>query len=232
MPLLTIMRPRSQAQLLWMGSEFDAVPEHVPDWNRHLRLAREMLDTQAHRLKPHTHPAHSPARPADTRIPLTSPLLCRVQGELWRNPPSQYVILLGVSFDFWQCGELELRIAKPHSAPSTTLRRFRGCFPTTKLRPWPTAQRAAAASSQCCVCRLSGGVAFAGCWGPAQAGPRAAQESGSRPNLPTRMPQGEDLDGYESILSINRPYLGRYQIGTSRRASTGRAWTGDVRVAR
>ena len=23
MPLLTIMRPRSQAQLLWMGSEFD-----------------------------------------------------------------------------------------------------------------------------------------------------------------------------------------------------------------
>ena len=182
MPLLTIMRPRSQAQLLWMGSEFDAVPEHVPDWNRHLRLAREMLDTQAHRLKPHTHPAHSPARPADTRIPLTSPLLCRVQGELWRNPPSQDVILLGVSFDFWQCGELELRIAKPHSAPSTTLRRFRGCFPTTKLRPWPTAQRAAAASSQCCVCRLSGGVAFAGCWGPAQAGPRAAQESGSRPN--------------------------------------------------
>ena len=127
------MRPRSQAQLLWMGSEFDAVPEHVPDWNRHLRLAREMLDTQAHRLKPHTHPAHSPARPADTRIPLTSPLLCRVQGELWRNPPSQDVILLGVSFDFWQCGELELRIAKPHSAPSTTLRRFRGCFPTRLL---------------------------------------------------------------------------------------------------
>ena len=135
MPLLTIMRPRSQAQLLWMGSEFDAVPEHVPDWNRHLRLAREMLDTQAHGLKPHTHPVHSPARPADPQIPLTSPLLCRVQGELWRNPPSQDVILLGVSFDFWQCGELELRIAKPHSAPSTTLRRFRGCFPTTKLRP-------------------------------------------------------------------------------------------------
>ena len=25
---------------------------------------------------------------------------CRVQGELWRNPPSQDVILLGVSFDF------------------------------------------------------------------------------------------------------------------------------------
>ena len=94
MPLLTIMRPRSQAQLLWMGSEFDEVPEHVPDWNRHLRLAREMLDTQAHGLKPHTHPVHSPARPADTRIPLTSRLLCRVQGELWRNPPSQDVILL------------------------------------------------------------------------------------------------------------------------------------------
>jgi len=180
MPLLTIMRPRSQAQLLWMGSEFDAVTEHVPDRYRHLRLAREMLDTQAHGLKPHTHPVHSPARPADPQIPLTSPLLCRVQGELWRNPPSQDVILLGVSFDFWQCGELELRIAEPHFAPSTTLRRFRGCFSTTKLRPYPTAQRAAAASSQCCVCRLSGGAAFAGCWGPAQAGPAAAQESSTR----------------------------------------------------
>ena len=89
MPLLTIMRPRSQAQLLWMGSEFDAVPEHVPDWNRHLRLAREMLDTQAHGLKPHTHPVHSPARPADPQIPLTSPLLCRVQGELWRGRPGK-----------------------------------------------------------------------------------------------------------------------------------------------
>ena len=67
-------------------------------------------------LKPHTHPVHSPARPADPQIPLTSRLLCRVQGELWRNPPSQDVILLGVSFDFWQCGELELRIAEPHFA--------------------------------------------------------------------------------------------------------------------
>ena len=38
----------TQAQLLWMGSEFDAVTEHVPDWNRHLLLAREMHDTQAH----------------------------------------------------------------------------------------------------------------------------------------------------------------------------------------
>ena len=65
------MRPRSQAQLLWMGSDFDAVPEHVPNWNRHLLLAREMHDTQAHRLTPHTHPAHSPARPADPQIPLT-----------------------------------------------------------------------------------------------------------------------------------------------------------------
>ena len=118
-----------------MGSEFDAVPEHVPDWNRHLLLAREMHDTQAHRLTPHTHPAHSPARPADPQIPLTSFLLCRFQGELWRNPPSQDVILSGVSSDFLQCGELELRIAKPPSVPSTTLRRFRGCFPTTKLRP-------------------------------------------------------------------------------------------------
>ena len=118
-----------------MGSEFDAVTEHVPDWNRHLLLAREMLHTQAHRLKPHTHPARSPAEPEDAQIPLTSPLLCRVQGELWRNPPSQDIILLGVSFDFWQCGELELRLAEPHFAPSTTLRRFRGCFPTTKLRP-------------------------------------------------------------------------------------------------
>jgi hypothetical protein len=79
-----------------MGSEFDAVPEHVPDWNRHLLLAREMHDTQAHRLTPHTHPAHSPARPADPQIPLTSFLLCRFQGELWRNPPSQDVIYLGV----------------------------------------------------------------------------------------------------------------------------------------
>ena len=26
-----------------MGSEFDAVPEHVPDWNRHLRLARKSV---------------------------------------------------------------------------------------------------------------------------------------------------------------------------------------------
>jgi len=34
------MHPRSQAQLLWMGSEFDAVTEHVPDRYRHLRLAR------------------------------------------------------------------------------------------------------------------------------------------------------------------------------------------------
>jgi hypothetical protein len=118
-----------------MGSEFDAVPEHVPDWNRHLLLAREMHDTQAHRLTPHTHPAHSPARPADPQIPVTSSLLCRVQGELWQNPPSQDVIYLGVSSDFLQCGELELRIAKPPSVPSTTLRRFRGCFPTTKLRP-------------------------------------------------------------------------------------------------
>ena len=79
-PLLTIMRPRSQAQLLWMGSEFDAVPEHVPDWNRHLLLARKMHDAQAHRLTPHTHPAHSPAskasRPADPpnfRPPLSRP---------------------------------------------------------------------------------------------------------------------------------------------------------------
>ena len=194
MPLLTIMRPRSQAQLLWMGSEFDAVPEHVPDWNRYLRLAREMLDTQAHGLKPHTHPFHSPARPADPQIPLTSPLLCRVQGELWRNPPRQDVIILGVFFDFWQCGELELRIAEPHFAPSTTLRRFRDCFPTTKLRPYQTAQRAAAASSQCCVCRLSGGAAFAGCWGPAQAGPRAAQ---ARAEIPGRMPQGDGARGAE-----------------------------------
>ena len=69
--LLTIMRPRSQAQLLWMGSEFDAVPEHVPYWYRHLLLAREMHDTQAYRLTPHTHPAHSPARPADPQIPLS-----------------------------------------------------------------------------------------------------------------------------------------------------------------
>ena len=101
----------------------------------YLLLAREMHDTQAHRLTPHTHPAHSPARPADPQIPLTSFLLCRFQGELWRNPPSQDVILSGVSADFLRCGELELRIAKPPSVPSTTLRRFRGCFPTTKLRP-------------------------------------------------------------------------------------------------
>ena len=53
-----------------MGSEFDAVTEHVPDWNRHLRLAREMLDTQAHRLKPHTHPIHSPARRENLALPL------------------------------------------------------------------------------------------------------------------------------------------------------------------
>ena len=38
------------------------------------------------------------------------------------------------------------------------------------------------------MCRLSGGVAFAGCWGPAQAGPRAAHESGS---IRGRMSQGD-----------------------------------------
>ena len=128
------MRPRSQAQLLWMGSDFDAVPEHVPNWNRHLQLAREMLDTQAHRLKPHTHPVNSPARPADPQIPLTSPLLCRVQGELWRNPPSQYVILLGVSSDFLQCGELELRLKKVVRC-SLKIMPSQSCRPAFALRP-------------------------------------------------------------------------------------------------
>jgi hypothetical protein len=116
-----------------MGSEFDAVPEHVPDWYRHLLLAREMHDTQAYRL---THPIPiPPIHPQTPLLSLASSLLCRVQGELWRNPPSHDFILLGVSSDFLQYGELELRRAKPPSVPSATSRRFRGRFPTTKLRP-------------------------------------------------------------------------------------------------
>ena len=59
MPLPTILLPRSQAELLYfrkMDTEFDAVPELVPDWNRHPRLASEMHCTIAHRLTSHTHP--------------------------------------------------------------------------------------------------------------------------------------------------------------------------------
>jgi hypothetical protein len=43
-----------------MDTEFDAVPELVPDWNRHPRLASEMHCTIAHRLTSHTHPTRSP----------------------------------------------------------------------------------------------------------------------------------------------------------------------------
>jgi len=43
-----------------MDTEFDAVPELVPDWNRHARLASEMHCTIAHRLTSHTHPTRSP----------------------------------------------------------------------------------------------------------------------------------------------------------------------------
>jgi len=39
-----------------MDTEFDAVPELVPDWNRHARLASEMHCAIAHRLTSHTHP--------------------------------------------------------------------------------------------------------------------------------------------------------------------------------
>jgi len=51
-----------------MDTEFDAVPELVPDWNRHLRLASEMHCTIAHRLTSHTHPTlpRSPAKLADS----------------------------------------------------------------------------------------------------------------------------------------------------------------------
>ena len=38
-----------------MDTEFDSVPELVPDWNRHPRLASEMHCTIAHRLTSHTH---------------------------------------------------------------------------------------------------------------------------------------------------------------------------------
>ena len=64
---------------------------------------------------------------------------------------------------------------------ATTLRRFRGCSATTNLpvRPEPTAQRASAASSECCLCSLSGCVAFTGCLGLAQAGPSGGERSGS-----------------------------------------------------
>jgi hypothetical protein len=65
-----------------MDTEFDAVPELVPDWNRHARLASEMHCAIAHRLTSHTHPTRSPAKPADPWIPPDSPLLSRLQGEL------------------------------------------------------------------------------------------------------------------------------------------------------
>ena len=65
-----------------MDTEFDAVPELVPDWNRHARLASEMHCAIAHKLTFHTHPTRSPAKPADPWIPPGSPLLSRLHGEL------------------------------------------------------------------------------------------------------------------------------------------------------
>jgi hypothetical protein len=45
------------------------IPELVPDWNRHPRLASKMHYTTAHRLISHTHPTRSPATPPDSWIP-------------------------------------------------------------------------------------------------------------------------------------------------------------------
>ena len=47
-----------------MVTEFDAVPELVPDWNRRSLLASEMHGTKAHRLTSQTQPSLSPAKPA------------------------------------------------------------------------------------------------------------------------------------------------------------------------
>jgi hypothetical protein len=69
-----------------MDTEFDAVPELVPDWNRHLRLASEMHCTIAHRLTSHTHPTLPPFTSKTSRL-VDSPLLSRLQGELWRSRP-------------------------------------------------------------------------------------------------------------------------------------------------
>ena len=56
-----------------MVTEFDAVPELVPDWNRHPLLASEMHDTKAHRLTSHTQPSLSPAKPAHRGFPQLPP---------------------------------------------------------------------------------------------------------------------------------------------------------------
>ena len=56
-----------------MVTEFDAVPELVPDWNRHPLLASEMHGTKAHRLTSHTQPSLSPAKPAHRGFPQLPP---------------------------------------------------------------------------------------------------------------------------------------------------------------
>ena len=150
-----------------MVTEFDAVPERVPDWNRHPLLASEMHHTKC--MTSHT-----------SWIPPTPPLLCRLQGELYGEVDRgrchfsvAKLLLLAVRRTRAACRKTPFRL--DHLS-----RRFGGCSSTTDLGPEPTAQRASAsaASYECCLCSLSGGVAFTGCSGLAQAGPSGAERSG------------------------------------------------------
>ena len=124
-----------------MDTEFDAVPELVPDWNRHPRLASEMHCTIAHRLTSHTHPTRSPAKPADVvdSTCLTHPpfLASRASyGEADRGRchfSAAKLLLLAVRRTRAAC-------SKTSSGHLDHLEWLPSCFSTTDLRPEPTAQ--------------------------------------------------------------------------------------------
>jgi hypothetical protein len=124
-----------------VDTEFDAVPELEPNWNRHPRLASEMHCTIAHRLTSHTHPTRSPAKPADSWIPpRDSPLLSRLQGELWRSRPGSMSLFGGQASTSCSAADssgVQQNLTRPPRPPRVASELL--LISTTDLRPEPTA---------------------------------------------------------------------------------------------
>jgi hypothetical protein len=86
-----------------MDTEFDAVPELVPGWNRHPRLASEMHCTIAHRLTSHTHPTRSPAKPQQARgFHQIHPSFLASRASYMAKPTGADVTFRRLSFYFWR----------------------------------------------------------------------------------------------------------------------------------
>ena len=113
-----------------MDTEFDAVPELVPDWNRHPRLASEMHCTIADSSQadiPYTsYPFTSKTSRLVDSTRLTPPF--SPPGRAMAKSTGADITFRRPSFYFLQCGGLERHAAKPHPATSTTSSGFRAAF--------------------------------------------------------------------------------------------------------